>query len=230
MANGGAARRRPGDRSLRPRLAMGALGIFVVVTAGIVALFSLYYANLQYQRSTETVQALEQAARKAGDAQVAFKLQVQEWKNTLLRGHDPTELRAYSTAMEARAQEVRGALAALLETSPDPTVTSRVEEILETHETMTARYRETLADFEAGGRTDPWSADTRVRGIDRPIDQALDGLAARFAERAAEELAAGLAASAGRYEDLRRVVLVAHGLGVLLLFALLLASLRAARG
>jgi len=208
---------------------MGALGIFVVVTAGIIALFSLYYANLQYARSTETVQALEHAARKAGDAQVAFKLQVQEWKNSLLRGHDPADLRTYDTAMEARAEEVRDALAALDAAVPDPRVATRIEEILEAHAAMTARYREVLADFEAGGSSDPWSADTRVRGIDRPIDQALDALAAHFAERAAEELSAGLAASAERYDDLRRVVLVAHGLGVLLLFALLLASLRAAR-
>lgn len=228
MATGRAAR-RPGDGGLRARLAMGAFGIFVVVTAGIVALFSLYYANLQYQRSSETLRGLEQAGRAAGDAQVAFKLQVQEWKNTLLRGRDPEDFRRYRDAMEARAAEVRGALSALAEGDPDETFTGQIDAVLVAHEAMTARYRETLAGFEAGGGDDPWSADARVRGIDRPIDEALDALAAHFAARAAEELSAGLAASAARYDDLRRVVLVAHGLGVLLLFGLLLASLRAGR-
>lgn len=229
MANGGAARRRPGDTGLRARLAAGALGLFVVVTAGIVALFSLYYANLHYQRSTETLRAMEQAARAAVDAQVAFKLQVQEWKNSLLRGRDPADLQTYSSAMEERAEEVRGALTALAGSGLDETLPARIGEILAAHEAMTARYREALADFEAGGGADPWSVDARVRGIDRPIDQALDALAEGFSDRAAEELAAGLAASAERYDDLRRVVLVAHGLGALLLLGLLLASLRAAR-
>jgi methyl-accepting chemotaxis protein/methyl-accepting chemotaxis protein-1 (serine sensor receptor) len=214
---------------VRARLAIGTLGIFVVVVAGIVALFALYYANLQHRRSMEALHALERASTSATEAQVAFKLQVQEWKNTLLRGHDPADYERYRQAMLARSDEVRAALTALAESGPgDENLPARIQEILETHAAMVERYRETLAVFEAGGRKDPRAADVLVRGIDRPIDQALDSLAEQFRAQSDSDLAKSLAGAAERYDDLRRVVLVAHGLGGLLLLALLLTSLRGA--
>lgn len=230
----GARRRRPGDGGLRARLATGSLGIFVVVVAGIVALFALYYADLQHQRATEALRTLERAHATAGQAQVAFKLQVQEWKNVLLRGRDPADYLRYREAMEARAGEVRAALSALAQsdmTAPGPDgrdLPERVGEILSAHEAMMARYTEALAAFEATEGRDPWSADARVRGIDRPIDEALDRLAEHFVARADANFAENRALAEERYQDLRRVVLAAHGLGVLLLLALLLASLRGA--
>jgi hypothetical protein len=45
--------------------------------------------------------------RAMQDLNLAFRIQVQEWKNVLLRGSDPKQLDKYWGAFEERAREVR---------------------------------------------------------------------------------------------------------------------------
>ena len=51
------------------------------------------------------VDVAQQAAARV--MQVTFKKQVQEWKDTLLRGSDPDALQKYSNAFHARARDVQ---------------------------------------------------------------------------------------------------------------------------
>ena len=164
--------------SLRGRLATGALGILVVVIAGLISLFALHHAHQQQQGVAERIRHLQEKSERATAAQVAFKLQVQEWKNSLLRGGDLQDYEHYRTAMAEQAATVQANLEAVTEGTDDPALKEEIARVLASHEVLLDHYREAFAHFEAGARREPLQIDARLRGIDRPLDGELDILAA----------------------------------------------------
>jgi methyl-accepting chemotaxis protein len=120
------------------------------------------------------------------EAQVHFKVQVQEWKNVLLRGGDPELLKKYRDGFEKEETEVQKHLTALRERLIAERVdVSRVDRLLAVHRNLGVRYRSALAGFEgdaAGAR----KVDQAVRGIDRAPTEEMDALVAdlkKLAER-----------------------------------------------
>src|SRR5262245_33718823 len=59
---------------------------------------------------------------------VTFKTQVQEWKNVLLRGHDPKDLEKYWTAFSKQEALVQKGARELKQSTSDPAVRSAVDE------------------------------------------------------------------------------------------------------
>lgn len=211
----------------RARLTIGALGILAILVAGIIALFSLYYADQGHRQTVQTLQDLDAASRQAATAQVAFKRQVQEWKNLLLRGHDPQDHALYQDAMQAESARVDAALTTLVgaqATPPDLAEAAAAAHAL--HERIQADYDAAAAAFAATDRQNPVAVDARVRGVDRELDRALDALAEQLSAALGAALQEARVAAERRYESLRKVVLIAHGLGIGLLALLLLLALR----
>src|SRR5579859_2839691 len=138
---------------------------------GMAALFLIqfHYASIyeEHDRSFGSFLVQVDSARLI---QVDFKKQVQEWKDILLRGHEPKDLEAYTAAFyrqESRVQQEAARLAGLLE---DPRARSILAEFTDAHQNMGASYREALGRFRTN--PDPRIADRSVRGQDRlPTDK-----------------------------------------------------------
>ncbi|MDD2729260.1 methyl-accepting chemotaxis protein [Malikia sp.] len=115
----------------------------------------------------------------AGGMLVTFKSQVQEWKNTLLRGKDPAALEQHWKAFENQEQEIQALGNQLLAELADGEVRREVQQFLAAHQTMGQNYRQGLERFKASDR-DPQAGDTAVAGLDRAptalIKQAIDSL------------------------------------------------------
>ncbi len=122
---------------------------------------------LDQLRNVEHVNAI---SNEALSATILFKKQVQEWKNILIRGHQPDDFKKYSGQFEARRQDVIASVNRLIgmaDNQPDLALVAR--EFLAAHDRLTQQYHQALTLFAA--REDGLGyrdVDARVRGIDRP--------------------------------------------------------------
>ncbi|MDX9995603.1 MAG: methyl-accepting chemotaxis protein [Rhodocyclaceae bacterium] len=161
----------PDHSTLRTKI-LGAflLALAIVVAGGGIGAYGLIGALGQYR--TE-VAALDVSQAAVLGIQSHFKIQVQEWKNVLLRGRDAGKLERYWKGFEQEEARVADAAAALLATLPAGAARDRVEAFIQSHRTLGEGYRQGLAAFkEAGG--DAAAGDKAVSGIDRKPTQTLD--------------------------------------------------------
>ena len=139
------------------------------------ALFGLYQLSQALNTYQVTVQAHHDNERAVAQMLNQFKVQVQEWKNVLLRGQDPKQLERYwtafqknETAIATQASQLQTALATL-----DPEASALVQKFAQAHSTMGVAYSKGLEAFKAAG-FDAAAGDKAVQGMDREPASLLD--------------------------------------------------------
>jgi len=123
--------------------------------------------------------------------QLQFKKQVQEWKDTLLRGDDPAALNKYWTAFESQEAEVQKEGKALLESLQQPKARELVQRFLVAHQQMGVAYRSGFEAFKQA-KFDSKVGDRAVKGIDREPTELLTAAAKDISEFAEERGASAL--------------------------------------
>jgi len=123
--------------------------------------------------------------------QLQFKKQVQEWKDTLLRGDDPAALNKYWTAFESQEAEVQKEGKALLESLQQPKARELVQRFLAAHQQMGVAYRSGFEAFKQA-KFDSKVGDRAVKGIDREPTELLTAAAKDISEFAEERGASAL--------------------------------------
>ena len=109
---------------------------------------------------------------------IHFKTQVQEWKDTLLRGNDPAMFEKYRgnfAKEEARVQESLKQSADLMKAIGMDT--APVDKLAADHLELGNKYRTALQSFDAADKTAGQSVDKQVRGMDRATADGMDKLA-----------------------------------------------------
>ncbi|MEG1042139.1 MAG: methyl-accepting chemotaxis protein [Pseudomonas sp.] len=114
------------------------------------------------------------ASQLIDEANLQFKVQVQEWKNVLLRGKQPAELDKYWQQFLAREQQVQGLLDQLIQGS-DTTLKARAEQLKESHRQLGQAYERGRQAFLAAG-ADPAVGDQAVKGVDRAASEQMSEL------------------------------------------------------
>ena len=147
------------------------------------------------------------------EANLQFKVQVQEWKNVLLRGKQPQDLEKYWGQFEARQHDVQGILARLVtQTDSDPALSRRIETLRQEHQQLGVAYQKGRDAYVASGG-DPVAGDTAVKGVDRAASEQMSALVNDLREQGNQK---SLTISA--YAE--RTVVV--GLGIMLLSGVLI--------
>jgi hypothetical protein len=198
-------------------LLLAGLIMLVLLAQASTGLFALWRADREHAEARATLTGLTEILDGARDAEVAFKVQVQEWKNILLRGND-SELRARHTgAFRMEQQRVQDSLR---RAGPEG------EALLSNHAQVNAAYDAALAGADLTSVDGARATDARVRGVDRTLQQALESLAHRLEAhyRAAND-AAGQAAIAS-YLTLRNTLYISGAIGILAVLGLLVPLLR----
>ncbi|WP_143268382.1 hypothetical protein [Azospirillum agricola] len=203
----------------RPVVALAGALIAVFIVNSLVGLFAIDYARKADEAGHATQSSLIEALDTAREAQIAFKIQVQEWKNLLLRGSDPEESRRYLDRFAEQERRVGEALTRLRATAPALGLDhGAVEAAIRDHATLGERYRQALTRFDPtspGG--DAAAVDRAVRGIDRPLDSAIDAIAESTRAHAKARQGDLAAAAAERYTGTRVVAVASMLLGLLLI-------------
>ena len=181
--------------NLKIGVRLGLLGGFFFVALLVVAFGGWRALESGNQRSADAVQrsvAMGQAIDTARSAQVEFKIQVQEWKNTLLRGNDKAQFDKYSLAFVKGGATTRGELQRLntllagLKLS-----TPLVDEAIQTQKQLVERYMAALKQYDPANPDSAHVVDGLVKGMDREPTKKIDDIVA-FIGAQAHKLAADI--------------------------------------
>jgi methyl-accepting chemotaxis protein len=164
-------------------------GTILVLAA---TLFGFWLAWHSIHRFATEVATHKEDERMVRLMQLDFKRQVQEWKDTLLRGSDPAALDKYWGNFQAEEQKVQQTAKVLEQRLSDqPEALDLLEEFISAHQQMSVAYRKGLQAFK-NSHYDGKVGDKAVSGIDRAptelLTQAADSISGA-AEQAAKEAA-----------------------------------------
>ena len=166
--------------------------VAVAIGAGLWGLQRMHAAIGIY----ETVLTHEAAHERAvADIQQDFKVQVQEWKNVLLRGKDEAARERHWQAFQAREAEVRQQAQQLAQQLPAGATQDAARRFATAHATLAQAYRKGFEVFK-DAQGDATAGDKAVRGIDREPTEVLDKLSAAIAKAGETRLAEARASEA----------------------------------
>lgn len=160
--------------TIKSRLMIVNLIAFLGITISIaVAIYG--YTSLEKDLSIQSNSAI-QSVDAARSAQVAFKKQVQEWKNILLRGEDSEKLDKYTKGFTQEEEEVQKFLLKLKSVNSDTALHTKINDFLQIHKEMGEKYREGLEHYKNAAVDKYKIGDKAVKGIDRKPTEDLDAI------------------------------------------------------
>jgi methyl-accepting chemotaxis protein len=147
----------------------GACTFLLIVTAA----FGFWRLTDSLRIFNEDIMSRQTNAIDVEAIEINFKKQVQEWKDTLLRGSKPAALEKYWTAFQQRENEVHNVTDRLSQSVPDPEVAQFLAQFQTAHKAMGDAYRHGLQEFKDHG-FDSAAGDKAVAGIDRAPTELLN--------------------------------------------------------
>ncbi len=130
------------------------------------ALFMTWSANDSLKRFSSFIDEDLAVERSIISMSRDFKLQVQEWKNVLLRGANQEDLERYWNGFLKLDAKVQADGKALLPSIKNPDVAKKIESFLVEHKKASAGYAKGLDVFKQA-KFEVTSGDKAVRGIER---------------------------------------------------------------
>ena len=162
--------------------------------AGMITVFILLCASLLAQMSSVSGGYDAVLASPVHDInaarviQVDFKKEVQEWKDTLLRGYNPKDLATYSKQFHEREAAVRDGAVALSGTIQDQEAHQLLTQFIAADDVMSGKYAKAYDVFVAQD-ADFKAADALVRGQDRAPTDLFDKVVQRLETRVQSTIA-----------------------------------------
>lgn len=165
--------------------------LLAVLLVGLTGWSAMRDMNLRNAAGLAEATKLTQAVDAARSAQVEFKIQVQEWKNILLRGQDSVQLAKYTEAFSASGQKTQLKLSDLkqLMTTLGMPVTT-VDDALAAHADLVREYNEALRQYDGTDSGSAQRVDALVKGMDRTPTERIDKIVEAIGHEAVKRGAA----------------------------------------
>ncbi len=152
-----------------------ALLLASLMAVGAFSLYSLRASATLNTANLRMAKDLVDGVDFAREAEVSFKIQIQEFKNVLLRGHDQKDYDRYVASFTKRDEVTRkkfDAVKAVMVKLGMPTAS--VDDAIAMHRGIVAQYMEGLKNFEIGKPETSRTVDASVRGKDRPLEEKIE--------------------------------------------------------
>ena len=162
-----------------------AAALLAASAAGLFGVLRMNDAAAAYERLIEVDDA---QARRAAEALVAFKNQVQNGKDILLRGRKPAALDKYWAGFQKYEQAVQAETARLAVELPPGEARAKMERFNVLHKAMGQSYAKALDTFRDSG-FDIEAGDRAMDGIDREPAILLREAGAKITEQTAAAIA-----------------------------------------
>jgi methyl-accepting chemotaxis protein len=203
-----------------------AVSLLVVISMVLSTLHGISRIEAAVAEYHMEIGRLEGLGAGTRTAQVQFKTQVQEWKNILLRGHEPAQFEYFLGAFLARNDEIQEQLQELLQLAraarfPD----DELVDLKVRHRELLIAYQEALKNFRADDPLSPRLVDALLRGLDRTLNTRFNRFAATV-EGFEDASRAALADRLDRHFTTTRMAIWAHAgiLSILLLLGIIFAA------
>ncbi|MHB8848820.1 MAG: methyl-accepting chemotaxis protein [Burkholderiales bacterium] len=165
--------------------------------------------NDNHVQVVHTALLLESSIDTARNAQVEFKKQVQEWKDTLLRGNDPASFEKYSRAFKKRSEQTQVDLQKLKVLFGKLGLdTGQVDGALATHEELGVKYLKALNYYDVKKPDSSHIVDGLVKGVDREPTQKIEDIVSYVLDQSDRIMAKSEKNSEYIYDEGEEILLV----------------------
>ena len=173
------------SKSLRLQILALLSGSLVLVVLIALACFQFLSSNVHAYRGL--LEGPLHASQLVDQANLQFKVQVQEWKNVLLRGKQPADRDKFWAQFEDQERQVQDTLGQLsVMNGLDSTTKTQIDALRTEHRTLGAAYRKGRDAYIASGG-DPVAGDMAVKGVDRAASEQMTGLVAGLRKQSDEQ-------------------------------------------
>lgn len=197
------------QKSLRGQILALLSGSLLAMLLIALACFQLLSNGVQSYR--ELIEGPLHSSQLIDEANLQFKIQVQEWKNVLLRGKQPQEMNKYWQQFEDRQRDVQNILGELAQTQGlETSLKSRVQRLAQEHLALGQAYQKARDAYVAGG-ADPSAGDAAVKGFDRAASEQMSELVVELRKQGQQQ-SLQISAAADRTVWLGILVMLISGL------------------
>lgn len=165
---------------------------FVIVFTLILGSFSWFSFNNFHKKGQSSLYSYKEFIHLIDESrkvQVDFKKQVQEWKNTLLRGYNQESFNKYYGQFLQENKNVKEGLLSLknhmLKLNLDVTL---VDKAIHSHEELYKKYTEGIKSYNSKDPVSYRKVDNLVKGIDRAPTDNMDLIVKTIQEKANSEM------------------------------------------
>lgn len=178
-------------------IVLSTLVVAALLILGLSALGQLGTFNEGVNRSLDMIRARVAILTAVEQAHVSFKVQVQEWKNVLIRGNNPELYTKYVKQFGDEELRVQQFLTSAIQQSGAAQLpVEELQKVKTEHAKLGEAYRQALKQFNQSEAETGKQVDTLVRGLDRAASEGLMALASST-EQAFEQLLVQTAADIG---------------------------------
>jgi methyl-accepting chemotaxis protein len=156
--------------------------ISILLLVGAVGMGMTMYMNSQAIHLMNQVDTARQA-------QVNFKIQIQEWKNTLLRGQNQENFNKYKESFVRSGKDVQDLLDKLKsQLAAGDSAIADIDVLKKVLINLQAKYLEELAGYETGNISSSEKVDRAVKGLDRGPTEDMDKIVAKISHSSNAQL------------------------------------------
>ena len=163
--------------------ALSTLLILTSILMGMIGWRSLYESNARTTDMMDSAASFQQAVNLARKAQVDFKIEIQEWKDLLLRGNDTAAFEKHKNAFLKKGEETRDGLNQLGQTLSHLGIdASLITEATQTNAELEKKYIAALTQYDPAQAESAHVVDKLVAGMDRAPTKKIDDIVAFVAQ------------------------------------------------